>query len=231
MSKSEHTMKALPTEQQPYEKARIYGTHSLSDVELLAIVLRNGTAGHSALETAQALLTQLGSLSNLCSHRMHHIRSIPGIGKVKQLQLMAIAELSMRLWQTSRPSGMVISDSAKVYEVFKERLRHEKQEHVHLLLLDSRCRLTHTTELTKGTINSSLISPRDVFCEALNYNAAGIILVHNHPSGDPTPSKDDILITNSIHELGTIMQLPLMDHVIIGDNTYVSMKEQGHIMS
>ncbi len=231
MNTTEHTMKALPKSEQPYEKATLYGIHTLSDAELLAIIIRSGSTGHSALETAQAILSELGSLSGLCNRRLRRIREIPGIGNVKLLQLMAIGELSTRLWKTNRSYGISLANSQLVYDYTKELLRHSSQETVYLLLVDAGCRLIHGKELTRGTSHASLLSPRDIFCEALNHDASGIILVHNHPSGDLTPSKHDIEITNIIRDLGEQMQLPLMDHIIIGDNTFMSMKEQGYFNS
>lgn len=231
MNTTEHTMKALPSSERPYEKATLYGIHTLTDAELLAIIIRSGSTGHSALETAQTILSELGSLSGLCNQRLRRIRDIPGIGNVKLLQLMAIGELSTRLWKTSRSYGVNLANSQLVYDYTKELLRHCPQETVYLLLLDAGCRLIHSKELTRGTSHASLLSPRDIFCEALNHDASGIVLAHNHPSGDPTPSEHDIEITNIVHDLGEQMQLPLMDHIIVGDNTFISMKEQGYFGS
>ncbi len=229
MTLQNKTMKMMPPQSQPYEKAKLYGIQALSDAELLAVIIRNGSTGLTALETAETILKELGSLSGLCSSHLKLTDKIPGIGPVKQLQLMAIGELAIRLWRSEHSFGLEFTNAAFVYEYFREEMRHNKQERVYALFLDAGCHLLHQKEMSKGTLYNSPISPREIFREALHHDASGIILVHNHPGGDPTPSEDDIYATRIINGLGEQMLLPLMDHVIIGDNTYISMKEQGYL--
>ncbi len=229
MNQIESTMKHLPQDMRPYEKATHFGVHTLSDTELLSIIIRSGTIGHTALETAGTVLQELGGLGELLSPNLSRLQRIPGIGAVKLLQLSAVGELSRRVWRSSKGHALRFTSPSIVYDYFKEELRHIHRETVLLLSLDNRCHMLYVSELSKGSANVSVFSPRDIFSEAIAHNAAGFILLHNHPSGDPTPSTEDIEITQTMFRLGKMMQLPLMDHVIIGDTTYVSLKELGYM--
>ena len=157
---------------------------------------------------------------------MTQLKKIHGIGRVKALQIVCIVELSKRLSKASAIKGLDFSSAAKIAEYYMEDLRHHQQEHMKLLMLNTKARLIGETDISKGTVNASLVSPRELFIEALQKNAVSIILLHNHPSGDPTPSKEDILITKRIKEAGNLIGIELLDHIIIGNNCYTSLAEK-----
>ncbi|MBO4765713.1 MAG: DNA repair protein RadC [Lachnospiraceae bacterium] len=214
----------------PDDKARMYGFEKLSDAELLAILLRNGTRHSDVVSLAEQILRVLGgSLAGLMTMPQNAISELSGVGTVKQLQLLAAGEISRRIWNAKRPSAIPLTDSASVYECFREDMRFAQTEEVHLALLDVKCRLLRRVVISKGSIRSSQIPPREVFEQALRYQAAAFVLLHNHPSGDPTPSEEDIKITKRILSLGESMQLPMLDHIIIGDPGYFSFKDRGYL--
>ncbi len=203
---------------------------NLSDAELLSIIIRTGTREDNCLDLCKQILSRLGgSISGLAGTSLAELRRFHGVGKVKALQLLCITELSRRIWKTREEHTLSFLSPERIFLHFREDFRFLKQEVVFLLLLDAKCRLIKTEEISRGTITASLISPREIFLRALNANAVNMILLHNHPSGDPNPSGEDILATKRICELAKIMQLPLMDHIILGNNKYYSMKESGVI--
>lgn len=217
----------------PYEKFVTYGAESLSDAELLAIILRTGTKNCNALQLATSVLEacQCGKrgLLGLFHMSLEQFSRIKGIGPVKAVKLKCITELSKRIACTNAWEGLVFQKSGTVAAYFMEKLRHRNRECVIVMLLDSKGHLIKEVELTSGTVKMSLLSPREVFVEVLKAEAVQFILVHNHPSGDPTPSKDDVKITERIRELSFLMEIPLLDHIIIGDRSYISFKEKGLI--
>ena len=206
----------MACEERPYERCEQFGASNLTDSELLAVLLRTGTRGENALQLADKILhpvfSQKGVL-NLHQWTYEQLMQIKGIGKVKAIQILCLAELSRRL--------------AKATRYYMEDLRHANQEQMKLLLLNTKSRLIGETDISKGTVNSAVISPRELFVEALQKNAVSIVLLHNHPSGDPTPSKEDVLITRRIQEAGRLIGVELLDHIMIGDNCYVSLREKG----
>lgn len=225
MSQTEK-IKDMVEEQRPYEKCEQRGVASLTDIELLAVLLRSGTRNLNSLEVAKKVLYPQGRKGGLI--RLHdlsvaQLMKIPGIGRVKALQIICIVELSRRLAKSSVSNGPGFSSPAKIAEYYMEDMRHYKQEHMKLLMLNTKSRLLGETILSKGTVNASLVSPRDLFIEALQKNAVSIILLHNHPSGDPTPSREDILLTKRIKEAGDLIGIELLDHIIIGNNCYTSL--------
>ncbi len=223
-------MKQLPDGERPDRKAEYYGMENLSDAELLSIIIRTGTREDNCLDLCKQILSRLGgSISGLAGTSLAELRRFHGVGKVKALQLLCITELSRRIWKTREEHTLSFLSPERIFLHFREDFRFLKQEVVFLLLLDAKCRLIKTEEISRGTITASLISPREIFLRALNANAVNMILLHNHPSGDPNPSGEDILATKRICELAKIMQLPLMDHIILGNNKYYSMKESGVI--
>lgn len=225
----ENTMKDMPEEERPYEKCQHYGAHRLSDTELLAAILRNGTVGLSALELAQKLLysfTQVEGILSIHHFTMEQLVKIKGIGKVKATQILCISELAKRLSKAEASIGLSFDRAATVAEYVMEELRHKKQEHIKVLMLDGKDRLIGETNISKGTVNASLLSPRDLFIEALKKEAVSVIIIHNHPSGDPTPSAGDVRITRRVKEAGDLVGVELKDHIIIGDNRYISFLEQ-----
>lgn len=215
----------------PYEKCLRYGAKALTDVELLAVIIRNGTKNQDCLDVAEALLRLSGNqgLLGLKHLALTDYQSISGIGTVKALNLMCIAEISDRIAKTSRAECLQFLTPQDVAYCYQEELRHLESEQFRLLMLDTKSHLIHESILSIGTVNYTCLSCRDIFREALRYGAVSIILLHNHPSGDPTPSKADIQSTKVVQEAGKLVGIPLIDHIVIGDPYYLSMKEQAYI--
>ncbi|MDO4321591.1 MAG: DNA repair protein RadC [Lachnospiraceae bacterium] len=227
---SSRTMKSIPKEERPYEKCLAKGADSLSDAELLAVILRTGSKGESALELSRKILAQHGEgngLLGIYHMSISDLTRVKGLGKVKAVQLKCVAELSKRIARRTFSDGVSFKDPAAVARYYMEELRHQEQEVLILAMLNSKGRLIRDMVISKGTVRSSLISPREIFIEAVRHQAVSIILLHNHPSGVPDPSGDDILLTERIREAGKLLGIELLDHIIIGDCQAVSMREQG----
>lgn len=217
-------------EERPYEKCEQYGAENLTDAELLAVLLRTGTKGENSLQLAKRILhpdfAQEGIL-NIHQWSMEQLLEIKGIGSVKAIQILCLSELAKRLSKAEAQSGLNFSAPETIAQYYMEDMRHRKKEAMKLLLLNSKTKLIGESELSLGTVNTTLVSPREVFVEALRRNAVAVILLHNHPSGDPTPSKQDILITRRVTEAGRLIGVELLDHIIIGDNCFISLKDKG----
>lgn len=221
-----YKMKALPESERPYEKFLSSGAQSLSDAELLAIIIKSGTKELTALEVArELLLAGQGNLLTLYELPMEQLCRFPGIGKVKAIQLKAVAELSVRIAKTKRGYQMQLRMPSSVAAYYMERMRHRKTEALIAAFFDAKCVFLGDTEISVGGVSSAYVQPRDIFQKALERNAVFLILLHNHPSGDPTPSKDDRLITSRIQECGAMLGMTIEDHIIIGDNRYFSFRE------
>lgn len=223
-------IKDMYQEERPYEKCVRFGAENLTDRELLAVILRTGTRGENSLELAGHLLHPEFAGSGLVSlHQWTYerLKSVKGIGKVKAIQILCLAELSKRMAMEQASKGMDFSTPHKIALYYMEDMRHRKQEVLKLLLLNTKARLIGENNISVGTVDQALVSPRDLFREALMANASSIILLHNHPSGDPTPSEDDMCITARVFEAGALLGIRLLDHIIIGDNCFTSMKEKG----
>lgn len=218
------------TPNKPYEKFLAYGPKMLTESELLAIILRTGTNNISALELAEEVLKHARpprvGLLGLYDISLEELKNIKGIGEVKAVKLKCLTELSMRISKATAAEAMVVQDSGSVAEYFMEQLRHEETETVILVSLDVKGRILRESVISRGSVRMSLISPREIFLEALASKAVSIILVHNHPSGDPTPSCHDIALTEAVQTVGEMIEIELLDHIIIGDNRYTSFKEQ-----
>ncbi|MCD8346453.1 MAG: DNA repair protein RadC [Lachnospiraceae bacterium] len=224
------TMKSMPFEERPYEKCLEKGAESLSDAELLSVILRTGSCGESALELARRILTLNGEKSGLLG--IYHmsiadLTKVRGLGTVKAAQLKCIAELSRRISRSRFSEGVSFQDPVAVAEYYMEDLRHLEQEVVLLVMLNSKGRLIRDVRLSLGTVRASMISPREIFIEAVRNQAVGIILLHNHPSGIPDPSEEDIRLTERVRLCGAMLGIELLDHIIIGDCQAVSLREQG----
>lgn len=224
------TMKELPVSEKPYEKCLKYGAEYLSDAELLAAVLRTGHEGVSALELSGEILQTSHLEKNLLG--LHHLSigdllRIRGVGKVKAVQIKCIVELSRRLSKASAEDGLCFSCPETIAQYYMEDFRHCNQEQMAVMMLNTKGRLLGEEKLFKGTVNASLVTPREIFLQALHYHAVGIVLVHNHPSGDPTPSREDLQVTARIQEAGRVIGIELLDHLIIGDKKYISFRERG----
>lgn len=215
----------------PYEKFMRLGSHILTEAELLAITIRTGTKDRKAVEIGQEILSlpsvKEHGLGGLYYVTIQELMEIKGIGQVKAVKLKCLAELSMRIAMATAKEGLRFLDPSSVAKYYMESLRREKKEKVLLLLLDQKERLLGEEVLSIGTVSMSLLSPREIFVTALKKEAVHIMLLHNHPSGDPTPSKQDMRVTEEIQEIGKMIDIPLIDHIILGDNRYMSFQEAG----
>ena len=227
-----NTIKEIPELERPYEKCERRGAASLSDEELLAVLLRTGTRGENALALARRILYHAGETGILGIHQFNRERlmTIKGIGKVKAIQISCISELAKRLSKASYQEALCFSEPDTIARYYMEDMRHGKQEQMKLLMLNTKAKLIGETNISKGTVNASLITPRELFIEALQKSAVYIIIIHNHPSGDPTPSREDLLITKRIFDAGKLIGIELLDHIIIGNNRYMSFREEGMLL-
>lgn len=221
------TVKELPESEKPYEKCLRCGAQSLSDAELLAVIIRTGAKGMKSIEVAQELLNRgEKSLINLCLMEIKDLTSVPGIGTVKAIQLKCLAEITKRMTKATRIRQLSLSSASSVAAYYMEELRHEDREKLMLSMFDSQCVLLGDEVISVGTVNASLVSPREIFLRALKHHAVYIILLHNHPSGVPSPSTQDRLVTRKVQQCGDMLGIYLSDHIIIGDNQYFSFKEE-----
>ncbi len=229
--KEYYTVKELPISERPYEKCEQYGAVSLSDAELLAVIIRSGTKKERAVDLATKVLnssTQKG-LNALHHLTLKELTCIKGIGKVKAIQLQCVAELSKRMAKATSERGVRLTTPERVANYYMEDMRHLTREVVLLIMLDSKSQIIKDMLISSGTVSSSILPQREIYLMALKYEAVSIIILHNHPSGDPTPSKEDIQVTKRLKEAGNLIGIKLMDHIIIGDNKYISLSEQGSI--
>lgn len=218
-------MHDLPLSERPRERLLKLGSEALSSQEILALILGRGIKGESVIVTAQKLLTKFGNLKNLASASMEELTRIKGIGPAKAAQIKATFELSKRLEDSSNEIPKITVKSPEdAIKAAKSQLKGKKKEHFLVLCLDTRNHLIKTVEVSIGSLDSSLAHPREVFKEAISSCAASVIFMHNHPSGDPTPSEDDIKITKRLVEAGGIIGIDVLDHIIICDKDHLSMK-------
>lgn len=224
------TMKERPKEERPYEKCLHLGVESLTDAELLAVIIRSGTKKQNSVELAGSILNMEGNCKGILG--IHHISinelmKIKGIGTVKAIQIKCVAELSRRIHKKKYKKMPELCSPDSIANYYMEDLRHLETEHLFLIMLNTKHKLLGDIILSKGTVNASIFSPREALIEALRIGAVYIILMHNHPSGDPTPSREDIMTTKRMHDAGNIIGITLIDHIIIGDNRYISLKKMG----
>lgn len=225
------TARELPVSERPYEKCLMAGTQALSDAELLAVILKSGSREWNAVQLAQQILqADSRNLLNLYHMSVEELMRFPGIGKVKAIQLKCVAELSRRITQTDRRERVSLRDARSVAEYYMERLRHEPREQLLVSMFDSKCHLLGDHVIATGSVRAVLGSPRDIFLQVLEKKAVAFILLHNHPSGDPYPSREDIQLTRRIRECGELLDIELSDHIIIGDNRYYSFRENKQIL-
>ena len=231
-----YTMKDLPEAERPYERLLDKGAASLSDAELLAIILKTGRTGETSLDMSRRLLCQASlredsdALSELLSLSIEELMRFPGIGQVKAIQLKAVHELSSRLALRSTPEYTQINGAGDVALRSIPIMRDLKKEEVRCLWLDIRMHVLGESILSVGSITQAFLCSREIFLEALRFKAVQFILIHNHPRGDPTPSNADIAGTLKIREAGAFLEIPLLDHIIIGDGTFFSMKEEEELL-
>ncbi len=220
-------MKELPVSERPYEKLELYGAERLTNSELLAIIIKSGTKENTALDLAKKVLslndsTNKEDISFLQEISIVDYMNIKGIGKVKAIQLQAVSELAKRINKPINKESIKIKESKDVAKLLMSELRYEKREKVKLILLNSKNVVIKIKDISYGGSNFAMIEPKEVLNEAIKLQAPKIILVHNHPSGDVTPSKADFNITDRIYEASEILGIKLLDHIIIGDNKYES---------
>lgn len=220
------TLRDLPEEERPRERLLKFGSESLSIQELLQIVLRSGHKGESVALLSQKLLSHFGNLKRLFEASIEELMQIKGIGFAKAAQIKAVFELAKRysLYQEEKDLKR-ISSPEDVFKLIKAKIKDYKKEHFYILALNTKNSVI--CEISVGTLNASLVHPREVFAEAIKNRANSIILVHNHPSGDLTPSEDDIKITKKLIEGGKILGIEVLDHIIITENSYFSFKSKG----
>ncbi|MDD4069380.1 MAG: DNA repair protein RadC [Candidatus Izemoplasmatales bacterium] len=216
-----YLIKDMPKTERPRERLLNYGPESLSSYELIAILLRVGSEGQSVIELAKSLVNNINSLSDLRSMTVDELKKFKGIGKAKAITLLAAIELGKRTL-TPKTEKQQITSPANVYDILKYEMSDLKQEILMVLFLDLKANLIAKKIIFKGSLNQSLIHPREVFKYAVKFSAYQIILVHNHPSGDPSPSTNDIEITKLFEEAGKLLQIRVLDHVIIGNGNYLS---------
>ena len=222
------SIRELPPGERPRERLKTHGAHALSSAELLAILLGTGAGGRSALAVGHAILTAAGgSLRGLAARPVATLTAVAGVGVARAVTIHAALELGRRLAAETREEGVPVRSPRDVYAAFAPRLEDLPVEEFHVAVLDSQHRLERDITITRGILNSSLVHPREVFREAIAEGAAAIILVHNHPSGDPTPSADDRAVTEQLVAAGRLLDIPVHDHVIVGRGRYTSFAEAG----
>lgn len=225
-------MRQLPEDERPYEKCFTQGPEVLSDSELLAVILRSGTQGKNSIILAQEILkfmetASYSGLMGLMHVSVQDLMKIHGIGQVKAVQLKCIGELSRRIARTAARPHVIMNNPSTIAAYYMEELRHEEQELVVCMMADIKGHFLGDKVITRGTATGSLVTPREIYIEALRRHAVSLILIHNHPSGDPMPSPDDMLITSRIYQAGELLGIHLLDHIVIGDQRYCSFREEG----
>lgn len=231
-------IKDLPACERPRERLIALGPETLKTTDLIAILLRTGIKGVSALEAAEQLLVRHGhSLDRLARMSIDDIGAVPGIGRDKAVTLRAAFELARRMAAELQPEAPLLDSAERVANLLREEVRFHELERFHVLLLNTRRRLIRKEDLAHGTLDTILVHARDVFRAAILANAAAVILVHNHPSGDPTPSEADIKVTRDLIRAGQLLKIDVVDHIILGrpsqerERDFVSLRELGYFYS
>jgi DNA repair protein RadC len=219
-----------PESERPRERLLSKGADALSDAQLLAILLRTGRRDSSAVQVAMELLRHVGGLGGLVKSGVEELCSVEGVGPAKAAQLKAALELGRRSLATPLSTGMRVSSSADLFRHFYPVLRDRKQELFKVVLLDAKNAVIKETTISEGSLTLSIVHPREVFASAIRESAAGVIFLHNHPSGDPTPSQEDRRLTDRLVAAGRLLGISVLDHVIIGDGRYVSFADEGWLV-
>lgn len=223
------SIKHWPADERPREKLLHKGAAALTDAELLALILRTGDAGSktSALDQGRILLQQFGTLQSLANATTQELCDVPGIGPAKAAELLGVFELARRYQSINLKPGDRYTSSSDVYHHYHALLRDRKKEVFLALLLDSKNRLIREVCVSEGSLNASIVHPREVFSPAVRESAAAVLFIHNHPSGDPAPSREDIELTQRLREAGELMGIRVLDHIVIGNGSYVSFSDRG----
>lgn len=224
---SSMTIHDLPVDERPRERLQRLGLEALSAQEILALILGRGIAGESVMVTAQRLLSEFGNLKGIAGASLQDLGKIKGIGVAKASQIIAAFELANRVENhAAQESKIIVKTPEDIVNLVKGRLKDKKKEYFLAVLIDTRSQLIRVAEISVGSLDSSIVHPREVFKEAVSGSAASVILVHNHPSGDTEPSEDDIQVTKRLTEAGKVMGIDVLDHIIIGDNSFLSLKRE-----
>ena len=221
-------LKEMPEDDRPYEKCMAYGPKVLTDAELLAVILRSGIKGMNAVNLARNVLKagdRNKGISSIMNLSFEELVKIDGIGKVKALQILCIAELSKRISKSKAKERLHFGEVESIAKYYMEEMRHNDVEIFKAAFLDNKCNLIRDCVISIGTNNHTIAEPKNVYSKALKCNATYVIIMHNHPSGDPTPSKDDYIVTERFKNAGKILGIELIDHIIYGDNVYSSFKK------
>lgn len=220
------TIRELPYSQRPREKALQVGIEALSDSDLLSILLGNGSRGKNALSLAHTILSRFQNFRLLAQASVQDLQKIHGIGPVKSLEIKACLEIARRFQQVELRPGLLLNNSSQVFGYYHEKLRDQKREKFFAVLLDAKHRIIRDELVSVGSLNFSIVHPREVFAPAIREAAESLILVHNHPSGDATPSREDIQVTKRLIEVGKVVGIEVLDHIVIGNGVYFSFVEQ-----
>ena len=221
-------IKDMAENEKPRERMLKVGESSLSNEELLSIILKTGTKGYSVKAISSLIMSEYKTVENLKNASVNKLVKIKGIGKVKAIELIAALELGKRVHYKKDKNEVVLNKTTLVYEHFKDIFYNENQENFYAVYLDTKNKLINYRLLFKGTIDSSCVHPREIFKHAFLESAYSVIVMHNHPSGDVTPSEQDIDLTNHLFETGRIVGIPVIDHLIIGNDSYYSFYENMH---
>src|SRR5690625_2334812 len=225
-----YTIKDLPVSERPREKLYSYGPESLSNAELLAIIIRTGHRQDTALDVAQRILSMDNrGLTYLSEVSIEQLMEVKGIGKCKAAQILAAIEIGKRLSRWGAHEKTRVNSPVVLANLVMDEMRYLNKEHFRIAILDTKNQILSIENISIGTLNASIVHPKDVFYAAIRRNANSIILIHNHPSGDPETSKEDISITNRLIQVGDLLGIKVLDHIIIGDNRYISFKEKNLI--
>ena len=220
----------IPQEERPVEKLLISGPETLTNAELLAVILRTGTRGENIISLSTRIISEFNGLDGLLDAGINEITSIKGLKNIKASQILAVGELVKRINVLSLIKiEKVISSPNDIASLIMKEMSFLKQEVLKLIMLDTKNNIIGIKDVFKGSLNTSIVHPREIFKEAIKKSSSSIIICHNHPSGDPTPSKEDINITIRLKECSKIIGIDLLDHLIVGKNQYVSLKEKGII--
>ncbi|WP_338555259.1 DNA repair protein RadC [Paenibacillus sp. KS-LC4] len=219
----------VPQEERPRERLMKYGAEALSHTELLAILLRTGTKKESVVHLAGNIMKECGNLRNLMDMSLEELTAIRGIGPAKAIQLRAGLELGRRVSRTGNGEVVTVKRPEDAANYVMDELRHLRKEHFVCLFLNTKNHIIAQETLSMGTLNASLVHPREVFRAAIKCSSASLICVHNHPSGDPTPSPEDIALTKRLVSAGELVGIEVLDHLVIGDGRFISLKEQGYM--
>ena len=223
-------IKSMPEEERPVEKAVLAGVQTLSNAELLAVILGSGTKEKSAIGLAEDVLAKdAGGIAYLAECTIQELMKISGVGPFKAVRIMAAVELGKRIATRPRTKRLAVDDADKVADLFMEEMRYSKREIFKALLLNAKGEIISIETVSVGELTSTLVHPREVFHPAVKKSAAAILFVHNHPSGDPTQSAEDVKTTKMLVECGNLLRIKVVDHLIIGDGQYTSMQSLGCI--